>query len=83
MNKRAFFLLAPALVLAGCGMTSSSPDVGTDGRPLPRVYKISPAEQNAIPFRLLDSVNTLRAAKSLSPLAYDAQLNAAARNGSR
>ena len=36
-----------------------------------------------ISFRLLDSVNTLRAAKALPPLAFDARLNAAAATHSR
>jgi len=45
---------------------------------LPRVYKISGADERNIPFRFLDSLNTLRAAKALPPLAFDAKLNAAA-----
>ncbi len=83
MNRRSLLLLAPALVLAACAPASRGPTVGTDGRPLPQVYRITEAEQGAIPFRLLDSVNTLRAAKSLLPLAYDARLNAAAATHAR
>lgn len=84
MNRRGFFLLGPALALTACARTTTTgPTVGADGRPLPRVYRITPAEQSAIPFRLLDSVNTLRAAKSLQPLAFDASLNAAAATHSR
>ncbi|CAN1560569.1 CAP_bacterial domain containing protein [Paracoccaceae bacterium] len=45
---------------------------------MPRVYKISGADERNIPFRFLDSLNTLRAAKALPPLAFDAKLNAAA-----
>lgn len=83
MNKRAFLLLAPVFAFAACSVVSTVPEVGADGRPLPRVYNISPAEQNVIPFRLLDSVNTLRAAKSLPPLAFDVRLNAAAATHAR
>lgn len=83
MHRRAFFLLGSALALAACTPTSNVSAIGTDGRPLPQVYKITPADQNVIPYRLLDSVNTLRAAKSLSPLAFDVQLNAAAATHSR
>ena len=76
-------MLAPVLALAACSTASNGPAVGSDGRPLPRVYRITPAEQAAIPFRLLDSVNTLRAAKSLPALSFDAALNAAAATHSR
>jgi uncharacterized protein YkwD len=78
MKRRSLLLLAPALLVAACAPASIAPTVGADGRPLPQVYRITAAEQAAIPFRLLDSVNTLRAAKRLAPLAYDARLNAAA-----
>jgi uncharacterized protein YkwD len=83
MKRRAFVLLGLSLAAAACAPISTGPTVGSDGRPLPRVYKITAAEQAAIPFRLLDSVNTLRAAKSLSPLTYDARLNAAAATHAR
>ncbi len=83
MNRRAFVLLAPALVLAACSAPSSEPTVGSDGRQLPRVYRIKPGDEEVISFRLLDSVNTLRAAKSLPALAFDAPLNAAAATHAR
>src|SRR5690606_11785906 len=54
-----------------------------DGKPLPQVYRITPAVAQQIPFRLLDAVNSLRAAKGAQPLAYNAQLNAAAETHSR
>jgi uncharacterized protein YkwD len=76
MDRRLFLLQGAALGLAGC--TSSAPTIGADGKPLPRVYKISGADERNIPFRFLDSLNTLRAAKALPPLAFDAKLNAAA-----
>ena len=38
---------------------------------------------DAIQFRLLDSVNTLRGAQSLQPLTFDAKLNAAAATHAR
>jgi uncharacterized protein YkwD len=68
------------LALAACG-TTSEPQVGADGKPLPRVYKIKDARE--VSFRFLDSMNTLRAAKSLPPVAFDASLNAAAETHSR
>lgn len=71
-------------VLAVCGLvalsacTSSGPQVGPDGRPLPTVYKIGAAESREIPYRLLDSINTLRAAKGVVPMTLSAPLSAAA-----
>jgi uncharacterized protein YkwD len=80
MDRRVFLLLGGSLVLAGCA-TSTEPAVGADGKPLPRVYRIT--DERAVSFRLLDSVNTLRAAKSAPQLAFDASLNAAAATHSR
>lgn len=81
---RRFLLLqgTAALALAACAPTTG-PTLGPDGRPLPKVYRITPADEDDVSFRLLDSVNTLRAAKALSPLAFDARLNAAAATHSR
>lgn len=53
------------------------------GNALPQLYRITPAVAEQIPFRLLDSVNTLRSAKGAMPLAYDAALNAASLTHSR
>jgi uncharacterized protein YkwD len=50
---------------------------------LPRVYKIKPGDADAVKFRLLDSVNTLRGAQSLAPLTFDASLQAAAATHAR
>ena len=76
-----FLLAAASLPLAAC--TTSAPTLGADGRPLPRVYKINPGDEQVISFRLLDSVNTLRGARSLTPLSFDARLNAAAATHAR
>jgi uncharacterized protein YkwD len=82
MDRRVFLLQGLGLILAGC-TSSSEPTLGADGKPLPRVYKINPGDQQVVSFRLLDSVNTLRAAKSLQQLSFDASLNAAAATHSR
>ena len=84
MNRRSFVLLGSMAVLAACGATTGGgPQVGPDGRPLAQVYKINSFNEGKIPFRLLDSVNALRGAKGLSPLAFNAPLNAAAAAHSR
>ncbi|NHB75975.1 CAP domain-containing protein [Rhodobacter calidifons] len=80
MNRRIFLLAGAGLTLAACG-TASAPPLGADGKPLPRVYKMgSPSE---VSFRFLDAMNTLRSARSLRPVAFDASLNAAAETHAR
>lgn len=81
MDRRYFLLMGAGFVLAAC--TPTAPTLGADGRPLPRVYKINPGDERVVSFRLLDSVNTLRSARSLPPLAFDAKLNAAAATHAR
>ncbi|MGA0539840.1 CAP domain-containing protein [Neotabrizicola sp. VNH66] len=83
MNRRTVVLLGPALFLAACVSGGSEVQLGPDGKPLPRVYRITPDVAQQIPYRFLDSVNTLRSAKGLQPLAFNAQLNAAAETHSR
>ena len=70
------------MLLASCGI-SSAPPIDSTGQPLPQVYKIDAANAARIPYRLLDSVNTLRSAKGLQPLAFNAALNAASLTHSR
>lgn len=83
MNRRAFALLVPALLLAGCVGGGSDVPLGPDGKPLPRVYRITPQVAAEIPYRFLDAVNTLRQARGAGPLAFSPQLNAAAETHSR
>jgi uncharacterized protein YkwD len=82
MNRRMILMLGGMAALAACAPVGGT-QVGTDGKPLPQVYRINGATEAKIPFRLLDSVNTLRGAKGLTPLAFNAQLNAAAATHSR
>lgn len=78
-------VLAMGLVLAGsaCSPLTSGSRVGTDGLPLPQVYRIGEREAREIPFRMLDAVNALRQASGAQPLVLNAQLNAAAVTHSR
>jgi uncharacterized protein YkwD len=75
-------MVAGGLALAGCS-TSPPVQIGPDGKPLPQVYRIDGEQSARIPFRMLDSVNSLRAAAGAAPLALNAQLNAAAATHSR
>jgi uncharacterized protein YkwD len=82
MNRRTVMILGSVAAVAAC-TTSSASRMGADGRLLPQVYPITAANQNQIYFRLLDSMNTLRSASGAGPLAFNAQLTAAASTHSR
>lgn len=82
MNVLSVVALCATVVLAAC-TTGQEIRVGSDGRPLPRVYRITTAQEAKISFRMIDSVNALRAARGGLPLVYNAQLNAAAETHSR
>lgn len=77
--------LLPAVLicaaLAACA--PPPPAIGPDGRPLPQVYQIRAGDTNAIQFRMLDSVNTLRQAAGVPPVAANDRLRAAAATHSR
>ena len=73
---------AGVAVLAACAPASQI-QLGADGQPLPQIYPITAANQNTIPFRLLDSVNSLRSAAGVPPMQLNAQLTAAAATHSR
>ncbi|SHJ01389.1 CAP domain-containing protein [Wenxinia saemankumensis] len=78
MPRRAPVLaLLLATALAACGGAPAG-RIGPDGLPLPTVYQITPADAQEIPYRMLDGVNTLRAAAGAAPLTLDSQLTAAA-----
>ena len=70
-------------MLAACSTTAPEAQFGADGRPLPRVYKIDKRTEGEIAYRVLDSVNSLRAAKGVVQMQLNPQLNAAAAAHSR
>lgn len=79
---RSFSLLTLAAVsLAACVETTQQ--LGSDGKPLPQLYRIRAGETSAIQFRMLDSVNALRQAAGATPVQMNAQLNAAAATHAR
>ncbi len=82
MLRLISLLLAASLVLAACG-APPGPTLGADGKPLPQLYRIGPGQGSQIQFRMLDSVNSLRAASGAPAVAFDAQLNAAAATHAR
>ena len=84
MERRTVLLLLGASALSACaGGAATTARLGPDGRPLPQVYPITPADAGKIQLRMLDSVNSLRRARGAPPLALSAELNAAAATHSR
>lgn len=86
MMRRWFNLVSGVgLVLALAGCAPPGPDLvlGSDGRPLPVLYRIDPADTARIQFRMLDTVNALRARAGAPPLQLNAELIAAAATHAR
>ncbi|PWK61653.1 hypothetical protein C7455_102345 [Roseicyclus mahoneyensis] len=85
MDTRRSFLvsLAGVLALSACADPLARVTLGADGQPLPVLYRIDPADTSRIQFRVLDSVNSLRAAAGVPALQLNAELTAAAATHSR
>lgn len=88
MTQRIRFslFLWPLMVLALTGCIASTPaQTGLAGanRAGPVIYRIDPADTVDIQFRMLDSVNALRAAAGVPALALSAELTAAAATHAR
>lgn len=64
------------LVLAVSACAPPPPQLGADGKPLPRVYRIS--DPARVSFRMLDGVNALRQAAGVPAVALNSELTAAA-----
>ncbi len=69
-------------LLAGCVGRPRIP-TGSDGLPMPTVYRITDKDAREIPFRMLESVNALRQASGKVPVVLDPLLNAAAATHAR
>ena len=72
---------AVLLILTAC--TPVSTELGTDGKPLPKLYRIRGGDSAKIQFRMLDSINALRSAAGVRSLSMDSKLNAAAATHAR
>ncbi|WP_300032974.1 CAP domain-containing protein [uncultured Roseobacter sp.] len=77
----AFFALV--LVAAACAPVQTAPTLGSDGKPLPSLYRIKERDTAKLQFRMLDAVNALRGASAQPVVEMDAALNAAAATHSR
>ena len=83
MARLGILLLSCFMALSACGGPGVSTQYGADGKPLPRIYRIRPAETAKLQFRMLDSVNALREAAGSAPVKLNANLNAAAATHSK
>lgn len=82
--RLALPLVALALALAGCvSAPPAQSGLGPDRGSAPVIYRIDPADTAHIQFRMLDSVNALRATAGAPPLALSAELTAAAATHAR
>lgn len=80
--SRLFIIAFTALFALGA-CVEQAPTLGADGKPLPRVYRISAGQAGKIQLRMLDSINALRGVSGASPLQLNSQLTAAAATHSR
>jgi uncharacterized protein YkwD len=77
-------LFALLMALSACApVPPAAPRLGPDGEPLPQVYRIGNADVSRVKFRMLDSVNSLRAAAGVPEVDFDERLNAAAATHAR
>jgi uncharacterized protein YkwD len=85
MQRRAMMMGTALLALSACGIGAPPPRplVGEDGLPLPTITRITPEMEAEIGYRMVESVNSLRAAAGAGPVSLDAALNAAAATHSR
>lgn len=83
MARIFLLLLAGLFALSACAVPDRTQQLGPDGKPLPKVYRIKNSDVAKIQFRMLDSINALRNAAGLGPVELNAQLNAAAATHSR
>ena len=83
MHRRSAIALIALAALAACGTTNTAMRMGPDGRPVPVVYRITPADVPRIQARMRDAVNTVRAAQGLGEVTLNEQLTNAAAAHSR
>lgn len=83
MTRLISILVALTVLLSACAPSPSGTRLGSDGKPLPQLYRIKDRDTDKIQFRILDSVNALRTASGQQTVEFDSRLNAAAETHSR
>jgi uncharacterized protein YkwD len=87
LPHRRQFLAAAAAITASMALSACVEEeplhLGTDGKPVPKLYRIDPGQEGEIQYRILDSVNRLRQVAGVGPVSLNPQLIAAAKTHSR
>jgi len=81
MSRLIILVFTSLFALSAC--ETSTPKLGPDGKPLPRVYRITSGQKDKIQLRMLDSVNALRNVAGAPPVRLNSQLTSAAATHSR
>ena len=81
MVRLILCVIASISLLTACG--NDIPQMGPDGKPLPKLYRLSQQSNADVQFRTLDAVNALRASAQSPALVLNASLNAAAATHAR
>jgi len=81
MSRLIILAFAALFALSAC--ETPGPKLGPNGKPLPRVYRISAGSTAKIQLRMRDSINALRNVAGVTPLRLNSQLTAAAATHSR
>ncbi|MBZ4020897.1 serine protease [Rhodobacter sp. TJ_12] len=76
MIRLTALLMAASLALTAC--TTTGPQLGPDGKPLPKLYRISANDTQKIQTRVVEAVNSLRGVRGTPPVALNTALNEAA-----
>lgn len=83
MLRKLLSLAAVLVAVAACAPEPQPPQMGPDGQPLPRLYRIGESDETRVKFQTLDSVNALRQAAGAPPVELDPRLTAAAATHAR
>ena len=81
MVRMMAIMMAGLIALSAC--TPAATQLGRDGKPAAKAYKIRSGDTGKLQFRMLDSVNALRSGQGVRPVALNPKLNAAAATHSR
>ncbi|MCC7320062.1 MAG: CAP domain-containing protein [Rubellimicrobium sp.] len=82
MLRRNVVMMGAAVAgLAACARPAAR--IGADGLPEATIFRITDADAQVIPYRMQESINTLRRAAGAGSLQLDAQLTASAATHSR
>lgn len=83
--KRPYMRLILAFLLFGVAACSQALVVplGPDGKPLPRLYRITPEMESTVYYSMLDGINAIRARAGLGFVSASRELNAAAATHAR